>query len=176
MRKRKLFGERGGALVETALVIPLLAWMMLGSAELGRIAYAAIEASNAARAGAAFGAQGVVTTTETPITSANIEQAAVNDAADFVSGGLQATANIYCVCLTTNASTGGVSSTPQVLCTSSTATSATYCPTSTTTKVQNTIIHYVEVSTTATVKSMFHYPGLPTSYKLNGFSEMRVDQ
>lgn len=176
MRKRRLSGEGGGALVETALMVPLLVLMLIGSAELGRIAYASIEVSNAARAGAAFGGQSVVTTTETPITQANIEQAAVDDAADFVSGTLHATANIYCVCLTTNASTGVVSSTSQILCTSSTATSSTYCPTSTAAHVQTTIIHYVKVNTTATIKPMFNYPGLPTSYTLNGYSEMRTVQ
>lgn len=176
MRKRRLFGERGGALVETALVVPLLVLMLIGSAELGHIAYAAIEVSNAARAGAAFGGQSVVTTTSTPITQANIEQAAVDDAADFVSGTLHATANIYCVCLTTNSSTGAVSSTSQVLCGSPTATANTYCPTSTAAHVETTIIHYVQVSTTATVNTMFRYPGLPSSFTLNGYSEMRTVQ
>jgi Flp pilus assembly protein TadG len=172
MLKLKFRGEHGSAILETALVAPLLLLILIGAAELGRIAYAANEVSNAARAGAAFGAQSLTTEARTDL----ISDAAVNDAGDFSSGTLTATANTYCVCMTTNSSTGSVSTTSQVLCTSSTANAANYCPTSTTNNVQKTIIHYVRVSTTATVKTMFHYPGLPTSYTLNGFTEMRANQ
>lgn len=50
-------GERGQALVETALVSPLLFLLLLGAAELARVAYAAIEVTNAARAAVQFAAQ-----------------------------------------------------------------------------------------------------------------------
>lgn len=55
---RKHWGsERGQALVETALVSPLLFLLLLGAAELARVAYAAIEVTNAARAAVQFAAQ-----------------------------------------------------------------------------------------------------------------------
>jgi len=49
--------ERGQALIETALVSPLLFLLLLGAAELARVAYAAIEVTNAARAAVQFAAQ-----------------------------------------------------------------------------------------------------------------------
>ena len=49
-------GESGGALVETALTMPLLVILVLGAVELARVAYAAIEVSNAARAAVSYGA------------------------------------------------------------------------------------------------------------------------
>jgi len=49
--------ESGQALIETALVLPLLVFLLLGIIELGRYAGIAIEVANAARAGAVYGAQ-----------------------------------------------------------------------------------------------------------------------
>lgn len=48
--------DGGQALVELALWLPLMAIMMLGAAELARVAYAAIEVSNAAHAAAQYAA------------------------------------------------------------------------------------------------------------------------
>lgn len=50
--------DRGQALIELAISIPLLMLLLLGATELGRLAYAAIEVSNAARAAAQFAAYG----------------------------------------------------------------------------------------------------------------------
>jgi hypothetical protein len=47
----------GTALVELAIVLPLLILLAIGAAEFGRIFFAAITVANAARAGAQFGAQ-----------------------------------------------------------------------------------------------------------------------
>jgi hypothetical protein len=48
--------ESGQALVETALIVPLLFLLLLGAVELGRVTYAAIELTNAARAGTQYAA------------------------------------------------------------------------------------------------------------------------
>jgi Flp pilus assembly protein TadG len=45
-------GRRGQAIVETALLFPLLCLLTLGSADLGRVFYYSIETTNAAREGA----------------------------------------------------------------------------------------------------------------------------
>ena len=45
----------GQALVEAALVLPLLLLLILGALETGSIAYNAIEVENAAEAGALYG-------------------------------------------------------------------------------------------------------------------------
>jgi Flp pilus assembly protein TadG len=50
--------DRGQALIELAISIPLLMLLLLGATELGRLAYAAIEVSNAAKAAAQFASYG----------------------------------------------------------------------------------------------------------------------
>ena len=50
MRCRRLcYSRRGQALVETALLIPLLMLLVMGSADLGRVFYYSIAVTNAAR-------------------------------------------------------------------------------------------------------------------------------
>jgi len=57
--------ELGGALVETALTAPVLLLMFLGMVEFGRVAYIAVQASNAARAAVSYGSQNQVTASDT---------------------------------------------------------------------------------------------------------------
>lgn len=84
--------DRGQALVETALVLPLLFLLLLGAAELGRVAYAAIEISNAARAGAQYGSQDAGTMGDTN----GITTAAQNDASNL--SGVMASASFGYSC------------------------------------------------------------------------------
>ncbi|MBS1802627.1 MAG: pilus assembly protein [Acidobacteria bacterium] len=49
-------GDRGSALVETALTVPVVFAMLLGAVEMGDFAFRASEMSNAARAAAQYGA------------------------------------------------------------------------------------------------------------------------
>ena len=65
MLRRNLREETGQALVELALVVPLFTVILFGAVEYGRLAYDAIEVTNAARAGAAYGAQNHVTAADT---------------------------------------------------------------------------------------------------------------
>jgi hypothetical protein len=51
MMLRRLRGRRGQALVETALIFPMLLLLMLGSADMGRAFYLKLEMSGASRAG-----------------------------------------------------------------------------------------------------------------------------
>src|SRR6185437_14907439 len=117
MRIGTLRNDRGSAFVELALVLPLLTLVLIGAVELGRIAYFAIEVSNAARAGVAYGAQGPTTATDTP----NITNAAQLDAADVPS--LTVTSSTSCVCETVNTSTGVMTTTNLADCKS-----GTLCP------------------------------------------------
>ncbi|MDR5726194.1 MAG: TadE/TadG family type IV pilus assembly protein [Terriglobia bacterium] len=143
--------DAGQALVELALVFPLFILLLLGAAEFGRLAYAAIEISNAARAGAAYGAQTNITASD----FGNIELAATQDAPNV--SGVTATAMNFCTC-----SSGAA--TPD--CT----TALTPCPS------PARIQEYVQVNTTATVDPLFHYPGLPSTFTLTGQAIMRVEQ
>jgi len=56
MRCHRLPRGRGQAIVETALLFPLLCLLVLGSSDLGRVFYYSIEVTNAAREGALQGA------------------------------------------------------------------------------------------------------------------------
>jgi Flp pilus assembly protein TadG len=140
----------GQALVELALMFPIFILLLVGAAEFGRLAYAAIEVSNAARAGASYGSQTHITASD----FANIELAATQDAANI--SGLTATAADSCAC-----SSGGA-----ITC----STALTTCPS------PARIIEYVQVNTTGIVDPLFHYPGLPTTFTLTGQAIMRVEQ
>ncbi len=142
--------DRGQALVELALMFPIFILLLVGAAEFGRLAYAAIEVSNAARAGASYGAQSHITASD----FTNIQLAATQDALNV--SGVSATAADSCAC-----SSGGT-----ITC----STALTSCPS------PNRIIEYVQVNTSGTIDPLFHYPGLPTTFTLTGQSIMRVQQ
>lgn len=85
--------QRGTALVEFALVTPLLCLLLCGSIDLGRIFYASIEVANAAHAGAAYGARTVSLANDT----AGMKTAALNDAPDY-SSNITAVGSYTCQC------------------------------------------------------------------------------
>jgi Flp pilus assembly protein TadG len=70
-----LRSQSGQALLEAALVTPLLLALLVGTIELGRYAYIGILVGNAARAGAAYGAQGLARSAD----ATGIQLAADND-------------------------------------------------------------------------------------------------
>lgn len=146
-RLNNLRGDSGDAMVELALSVTLCATLLLGGAELGSLAYSAIEVSNAAHAGAAYGSQSHTTADDV----SGMQTAATQDAPNI--SGLTATAARSCQCSSGGTSTCGV----------------TDCPTS-------RIIEYVTVNTTATVTPLVTVPGLPKSYTLTGKAVMRVVQ
>jgi Flp pilus assembly protein TadG len=55
-RRRRLHGRRAQSLVEFALIAPLMAFLVLGSADLARAFYYSVALTNAAREGARHGA------------------------------------------------------------------------------------------------------------------------
>src|ERR1700722_10187955 len=85
----------GSAIVETALTFPIFIAMLLGAVQLGEVAYASVEVTNAARAAAQYAAMnGGGYNDSTGITSA-----ATSDAFNATaSNGLTANATTSCVC------------------------------------------------------------------------------
>ncbi len=146
-RRRSCYAEAGQALVELALTMPLLALLLLGAAELGRLAYAAIETSNAARAGVQYGAQNHITASD----YAGMQVAATNDSPNVP--GLTATAIHFCGC------SDGTPST----CSTGDCAGAR-------------ILEYVQVNTSTTFDPLVYCPGLPRTFTVNGQSIMRVWQ
>lgn len=158
--KRILREDLGSAFVELALILPTFFILIVGAAEFGRLAFASIEVSNAARAGVAYGSRNHATASN----SSAMQAAALGDAADITSTTAQAGP---CICPASAATT----SVPA--CTTAFFTGASpfsSCPAVTSTT------EYVQVNTQATVISVFQLPGFPASYTLNGSATMPVEQ
>jgi Flp pilus assembly protein TadG len=136
--------------VELALVLPILLLLLVGVIEIGRFSYYSILVSNAARAGAQYGAQGLATAAD----QNGMETAATNDGESIAP--LSATAKRTCGCTGTLA---GLSDTCPATCT-----------------LPNHALVYVEVTARGTFNSMFNYPGLPTTIDLSSTEKMRVAQ
>lgn len=132
--------EAGGALVETAITLPLLTTLVLGAVELARVAYSSIEVTNAARAGVAYGSESGGTASDT----GGITFAAVNDAANVPNLSVTNISVAY-ICSDGTTATGA----------------NTDCPN---THIEETLT----VNTQATLDPLIHLPGLPTSYTLHG--------
>jgi Flp pilus assembly protein TadG len=158
MFRRDLRKDKGQALIELALVVPILFVLLVGAIEVGRLAYASIEVSNAARAGVAYGAQSHFTAKDSP----NIQLAATQDAPNVT--GLTATPTLSCSC----ESSAGVLGASVDCTTISTAVGS--CPS------PSRIVVYVRVTTTATVHTLFNLPFIPSSFTLQGSANMRTEQ
>ncbi len=158
MFRHVLKKSSGQAFVELALVFPVFLLVLVGAVEVGRLAYASIEVSNAARAGVAYGAQS--TTTASDIN--NIRLAATQDAPNLT--GMTAVATQACSC-----ESAGGAITPFSSC-SITITNLATCPN------PSRIIQYVQVQTTASVPTLFHFPGIASTVTLRGQALMRVEQ
>ena len=147
-----LRGGSGQSLVEFALTMPLFILILIGTVEFARFAWATIEAANAARAGASYGAQSHITAADTT----GIEAVALDDGINL--SGLTATAFQSCACSTAPSAT--------ITC----STALTACPSPATIQV------YVQVNTTATVTPLMTYPGLPAQFTAQGQAIMEVAQ
>ncbi|MBS1802618.1 MAG: pilus assembly protein [Acidobacteria bacterium] len=143
----RVWGREGGALVETALMMPFFLLLFLGAAEFGTAAYTAIGVSNAAMAGVQYGAQSALTSGDTT----GIQNAAAADAPNISLG--TTTVSHTCIC-----SDGSSSS-----CLS------TDCPTS-------HIETILTVQTQAVFNPGFHLPGTPMSYTIQGRAVQKVLQ
>ena len=139
--------ESGQSLVEVALSVSLCSVLILGATEFGRLAYAGIEMSDAARSGVQYGAQSHATAAD----NANMQIAASLSAPDVPN--LTTTATHFCQCADFTTST---------------------C--ATTDCSGSRIIEYVQVVTSATVNPLVYVPGLPKTYAMSGKAVMRVVQ
>ena len=142
-RKGVVEDDSGQSLIELAVAAPLLFLMLLGMVEFGRMTYAAIEVSNAARAAAQYGAANGGALSD----SSGMLNAAQTDALNMPSSPSMAwvsgypTSNCYCA----NAKSTSVS------CTSI---SATTCVGS---HLEGTLTVKMQVS----YSPLIHWPGLP---------------
>lgn len=151
---QRLRNESGGALIELAFVMPVFVLLVIGAAEFGRLAFLGIEVSNAARAAVAYGAQNHATA----IDNAGMTNAAKYDAQNIQNLGVSSSYACYCYNGTTASS---------VACSSAAASCVSG---------HDQIMVNVQVGTSASVNTLFHYPGIPSTLTLRGFATMAVEQ
>jgi hypothetical protein len=140
--------ERGAAAVELGVLAPVLIFVCLGLVEVGRYENFSIMTVNAARAGAQYGVQNLVTTAD----DTGIQRAALADGSNL--SGLSATSRHFCQCSDGSAS----------------ACLAGDCP------LPLHRIVWVQVNTTGKYSSLLNFPGLPASITVGGTAIMRSQQ
>jgi Flp pilus assembly protein TadG len=144
---RLFFHRSGQSAVELAIAVPILVLLLLIGADFGRVFYMSTGVNNAARAGAQYGSQTVITAAD----SSGMITAAKTDGSNFAN--LTATAS-QCTCAASNT----VAACPSTYCTNS--------PQAT----------FVEVDTRSVFQTLVNYPGIPTSTTLQGKAIMQVQQ
>ena len=154
LKNTKQYGARGIATMELALVLPVLVLLALGTVELGLAIFMKGAVNSAAIAGVRYGAQNQSTAAD----NAGMIQKARNDAGTQPSAlsGMTVTPSRFCECSNLPGTT--------VSCTSVSSPCSS----------GNRRIEFVQVVTAVTFQSLFHYPGLPQSFTMNGRAVMRV--
>jgi Flp pilus assembly protein TadG len=147
--RRGLFSgsARGQSMTEFAFAIPVLALLLVMGSDFARVFYFSIAVNNAARSGAQYGSQSLVTAADLN----GMKAAATQDAPNLPA--LAATAQ---------------------QCTCGAGSSVTACPVSYCTN--NPVGNYVEVDTSMTFNTTITYPGIPSSLALTGKAIMQVQQ
>lgn len=139
------FSSAGQSAVELAIILPVLLLLLLAAADFGRALYVSVAVQNAARAGAQYGSQSVITAAD----SSGMVAAATMDAAEITS--LTATAS-QCTCI----SSSNVAACPLSYCTN------------------NPQATYVEVDTHASFQLIGTYLGITSPVRLSGKAIMQV--
>ena len=142
--------DDGAALIELALVTPILLLLTIGAVDLGRAGYVGVEVVNAAHAGAEYGSLNPGNTSG--ITAA-AQQSAPNVANMTVS-----TPTWGCEC--SDGSSYSANCTVSPTCTANT------------TRGSN-VVHRVQVTTSSAFSSLFPWPGIPSTMTLTGKATIR---
>jgi len=138
--------EDGSALVELAVLAPVLIFMLVGLIEIGRYMYFGILATHAARAGVQYAAQ----TNITAVDGTGTTNAAAQDAAGLPN--MQVTRTIVCAL-------DGV---------------VTTCPSSSVASGSQDLVYYVQVQVTSTLTPILRYPGIPTNVPVTATAMMVI--
>ena len=148
-------GDAGQAIVETAVTLPILILMLLGAFELARVAYAATEVTNAARAAAQYGAMngGGFLDQTGMLAAANAEAGNLGGSVQWASG----YPTVSCSCSGTGTASCAAGTDPSGCTTSQ-------------------LLVTVNVKVQYTMAPIFKVSGLPTSYTLTGKSSQGLLQ
>src|SRR5258708_3160595 len=156
-----LLTPSGQSLLEVALLTPMLLALLLGAIELGRYGYISILVGNAARAGAAYGAQNLGLSVDIP----GIQTAANND---FQNNGqniskLSVNASTVCGCDNNGTVTLSSSGTTATDSTAHTCNSGDW-------------VVMVSVTASGTFNPLFNYPGIPKLPTVSNTATLLVAQ
>lgn len=146
--------DEGSALVELALSLPMLCFMLLGATEFARVAYATIEVSNAAHAAALYGASNTTASTD----STGISNAAATDSGNMSGANAVSVTSVNTACTCSDPTYTPSSCSDNVTCTSAGV----------------GMITTVTVTTQSTFSPLIRVPGVRTSYTLVGQSSQVV--
>ena len=144
--------QKGIALTEMAITLPLLLLMFLVIFDFGRVMYAGITTSNAARTAVGYGAQA---------TALGLDHAGMNNAAQADATDLPVdAANPFHVVVTSRHFCRCPGGSEEVSCTANTCSGAPEM--------------YVEVATSRLFVTLINYAGIPSSVELRRNAIMRV--
>jgi Flp pilus assembly protein TadG len=165
-----LKSSSGQSLLEVALLTPMLLALLLGAIELGRYAYMSILVGNAARAGAAYGAQSLALS----IDVAGIATAADND---FQNNGQNISTLVVSSSTSCGCDTGGSPPIPTVtnLCSTQSNPGLGSAIASCSSPTSHWVI-MVSVTASGTFNSLFNYPGIPSPIIVSNTATLRVAQ
>jgi Flp pilus assembly protein TadG len=163
-RNLRMRSQRGQSLVEVVLLTPVVLALLLGTIEMGRYAYLSILVGNAARAGAAYGAQSLPLSVD----AIGIQTAADNDFQNngpatgtlTISGGGPSGSYTSCGC-----DSGGTIT--AATCSPNVNPNAGIC-------ASGHWVVMVSVKAVGTFSSLFSFPGIPTSITVTQTATMRV--
>jgi len=136
--------QRGSAMLELAVSVFLLLFVLTGIIEFSRVFYTAHAVANAARAGAAYGSQSTALSSD----YSGMQTAATNDAGS--GSGVSAVASQYCECPGSHDS---------VNCSTSSCSGK---------------LTYVKVITTASFSTLGSYSWIPNPINLSSTAYVRV--
>lgn len=151
LRNRKR--EQGSAMVEFAVLLPLLFMLCMGATDFGRLFYHAVTVANAAGTGAFYGSLHRVNGAQTWIQ----EQRAIEDANNIE--GVTAAAENFCEC----------PGDPPTVIDCGEADNPNACPGYGLPRI------YVRTGVQQTFETLGPYPGIPSSTNVNRTIFMRVD-
>lgn len=175
VRHTRACKQKGQALLELALVTPLLLALALGVIEIGRYAYIAILVGNAAHAGATYAAQSTVTAADPD----GIRTAADNDFRDNgqsvgdldVQGGFDGSSYAACTC---DSQGSDRPSPPQPsFCNPP---PVGYNNTAGSCQSGQHWVVVVSVEASGRFRSLFNYPGIPRRINVDRTATIRVAQ
>ena len=157
-RRQRVRCDRGSALVEAALILPVMFLMLFGIMDFGRIFYTGVAIASAARAGVQFASF-------TPGNAGNfdgIKQAAQSDAANqgLPAASILVTAKTFCQCVGNPSTAITYNSCTVTTCS---AYGAAGAPPS-----------YTEVTAAYRFTTLMNWPGIPSTSDITRTARMRV--